>query len=185
MKKLLLTLTVSTLILSACSKNEDVEATDTMAATQQETMNTVGALQKSGAGIEGAWSFCHDKTLTSENVVESCTLYDSVLWQFDNEAITVGRVTSPLTTENCTTECYNAQLANVQVNNIANGYYSEEDNAIIIDITESDDETNFPKCQVKWNVIDEVNGQYQQWQLENMNCTTPIYNFKTWVKKVN
>jgi hypothetical protein len=182
MKKLLLTLTISALALSACSKNDEVSTVD---VTKEQTMKTVSAVQNNSVGLEGSWSFCHDKSLTSENVVESCTLYDTFLWQFDNEAITVGKVVDPLTTENCTTECYSALLSEVKVNNLANGFYTEENNSIIIDITDSKDLTNFPKCQVKWNIIDEADDQHQQWQLENVNCTTPIYNFKTWVKKVN
>lgn len=152
---------------------------------QQEVVKTVSALQSNEKGLQGSWSFCHDKTLTSENVIESCTLYDTFLWQFDEDSITVGKVVKPLTTENCTTQCYSAKLANVQVNNLANGYYTKEDSAIIIDITDSTDLANFPKCQVKWNIIDTVDEQHQQWQLENVNCTTPIFDFKTWVKKVN
>ncbi len=182
MKKLLLTLTVGTLLLSACSKNE--EAVSTKVSAQQESIETEIALQKSGAGIQGSWSFCHDKTLTDENVVESCTLYDAFLWQFDEGNITIGKVVEPLTTNNCTTKCYDADLAEVKVNNVANGEYTEEAEAILIDVFDSTDLVNFPTCQVKWNVINKVDEQHQQWQLENVNCTVPIFDFKTWVKKI-
>jgi len=180
---LALTLIASAILLSACSKNDEVVAT--AGNSKGEMIETTAALQKAGEGLEGSWSFCHDKTLTTENVVENCNLYDTFLWQFENENITVGKVTSPLITQNCTTQCYSAQLSSVQVNNLANGYYSEEGDAIIIDITNSKDLVSFPTCQVKWNIIDKVDDQHQQWQLENINCTTPIFDFKTWVKKVN
>jgi PBP1b-binding outer membrane lipoprotein LpoB len=183
MKKTLLTLTVSTLLLGACSKKDD--AVTMTVPTQQETVKKVNALQKSGSGIQGSWSFCHDKKLTEENVVENCNLYDVFLWQFDRDSITVGKVVEPLTTVDCTTQCYSAQLANVQVNNVANGRYTQEADGILVDITDTTDLINFPKCQVKWNKINEVDEQHQQWQLENINCTTAIYDFKTWVKKVN
>ena len=176
MKKLLLSVAVSTLLLSACSKNEEVVST--IDANQQETVETVAALQKSGSGLQGSWSFCHDKTLTDENVVESCNLYDAFVWQFDDGEITVGKVISPLTTENCTTQCYDAALANIQLNNLANGVYTEEEGGFIVNIQDSKDLANFPKCQVKWNVINEVDEQHQQWQLENVSCTTPIYTLK-------
>ena len=182
MKKLLLSAVISTVLLSACSENNDTASMDS--AIQQGTSNTVAALQKSGAGIEGTWSFCHDKKLAKEDVIESCNLYDSFLWQFDDGEITVGKVAKPLVTENCTTQCYEAALADVQVNNLASGSYTKEDYAVMIDITDSSDEVNFPKCQVRWNIIDQIDDQHQQWQLENVSCTTPIINFTTWVKKV-
>lgn len=176
-------LAVSTVLLSACSKNDD--AVTLTGAPQQETTDTVGALQKSGTGMQGAWSFCHDKELTAENVIENCNLYDTFLWQFDDDSITVGKVIEPLTTENCTTQCYAAQLADVRVKNVANGNYDEETEAITVEITDSTDEVNFPKCKVRWNVISKLDEQHQQWQLENINCTAPIYDFKTWVKKIS
>ncbi|MBU3004178.1 hypothetical protein [Paraglaciecola arctica] len=184
MKKLLLPLAVSTLLLGACSKQENIELT-TADSAQQEAENAVTPLQKSGAGIQGSWSFCHDKTLTQETVIESCTLYDTFIWQFDGDNITVGKVVKPLVTQDCTTQCYNAPLANVKVNNLASGTYSKEPDAIIVDITDSNDLVNFPKCQVRWNIIQELDAQHQQWQLENVNCATAIYDFKTWVKKLN
>ncbi|MBU2925426.1 hypothetical protein Q4530_12510 [Colwellia sp. 1_MG-2023] len=183
MKKLLLSAVVSTVLLSACSENNDSASMDS--ATQQGNSETVAALQKSGTGIQGAWSFCHDKKLAKEDVVESCNLYDSYLWQFDDGEITVGKVAKPLVTENCTTQCYDAALAELQVKNLASGSYTKEDYAVIIDITDSNDEVNFPKCQVRWNIIDQIDDQHQQWQLENVNCTTPIFDFTTWVKKIN
>ncbi|MDO6505991.1 hypothetical protein Q4506_04610 [Colwellia sp. 4_MG-2023] len=183
MKKLLLSAVVSTVLLSACSENNDTASMDS--ATQQGNSETVAALQKSGTGIQGAWSFCHDKKLAKEDVVESCNLYDSYLWQFDDGEITVGKVAKPLVTENCTTQCYDAALAELQVKNLATGSYTKEDYAVIIDITDSNDEVNFPKCQVRWNIIDQIDDQHQQWQLENVNCTTPIFDFTTWVKKIN
>ena len=184
MKKRILSLTVITLLLAACSKNEDVTANNTVDITPQASTETVAPLQKSGAGIQGSWSFCHDKTLTADNVIESCTLYDNYVWQFENDGVTVGKVVSPLVKQNCTTQCYNASLSKVQVKNIANGYFTKEENAIIIDITDSTDLANFPTCQVKWNIIDKVDDKHQQWQLENLNCTNPIFNFKTWSKKI-
>lgn len=184
MKKLLLTLTISTALLAACTKKDD-DAVTLTEPNQQEVTKTVSALQKRGSGIQGSWSFCHDKNLTDENVVEQCNLYDVFLWQFDGDSITVGKVVEPLTTENCTTQCYDAQLANVRVNNIANGRYIEDDDAITVDITDSTDLVNFPKCRVRWNVISKFDEQHQKWQLQNVNCETAIYDFKTWVKKVN
>ena len=182
MKKLLLSAVVSAVLLSACSENNDTVSMDS--DVQQGASDTVAALQKSGTGIQGAWSFCHDKKLAKEDVVESCNLYDTYLWQFDDGEITVGKVAKPLVTENCTTQCYEAALADLQIKNLASGSYTKEDYAVIIDITDSSDEVNFPKCQVRWNIIDQIDEQHQQWQLENVDCTTPMLNFTTWVKKV-
>ena len=184
MKKVILTAALATSLLAACSKNDEVETK--VESQKQEKVQTTTALKKTGAGIEGSWSFCNDKTLTNETVVESCTLYDAFVWQFDNDAITVGKVLSPLVKQDCNTQCYNADLADIKVTNIATGYYTEQDNAILIDIIDSSDLINFPTCQVKWNVIDEVDEQHQQWQLENVNCTNAaIIKFSTWSKKVN
>tara|TARA_R110000868_G_scaffold72090_5_gene210289 strand:+ start:266 stop:823 length:558 start_codon:yes stop_codon:yes gene_type:complete len=185
MKKILLTLAVSTLLLGACSKNDNAVTLTESATTQTETTETVSALQKRGTGLQGSWSFCHDKTLTEENVIESCTLYDTFLWQFDDGNITVGKVVEPLVKQDCTTQCYSAPLANIKVNNVASGNYTKESDAIIVEVTDSNDLVNFPKCQVKWSIIGEADEQHQKWQLENINCETAIYDFKTWVKKVS
>ena len=102
----------------------------------------------------------------------------------DDGEITVGKVAKPLVTENCTTQCYKAALADLQIKNLASGSYTKEDDAVIVEITDSSDEVNFPKCQVRWNIIDQIDEDHQQWQLENVDCSTPIFDFTTWVKKV-